>query len=245
MKTIHHCHHFAQHYRRFFQTDFEHYISRKFYLLKNDGHVIDQCFNGRSYQTKDLHSWSKVPLSYMSASDALWMALSLPSLDSEQKFCEESFKKACEYAHWSLEYSYLYDLDRAKRIDVIAHLLLTAQYTRYSLHQGDLKKQKKYIILANFHLDQAYEVLQGPEFDSTTASILSEMIFIYKTIIHVCLNQLEIAISYICKAAKISPFPAPLWKVLSDIYKNLGQQKISQFYFRRFKSSSPEQEMRI
>ena len=62
------------------------------------------------------------------------------------------------------------------------------------------------------------------------------MIMVYQALVEVCLDNLPDALKFLTRAGKISDSPLPIWKILSSVYKALGQNRVVLFYTTKIKS---------
>lgn len=212
----------------FFSNNLRKYIDRNIYRVDSSKHVFNvlEILNSKNYQ-----KWESLPFSYLTPLETLGVGLYLAAKDNGHKLSKDSyFLKAAHYFLWTIENSHTRKYEFCLASTCLGVILLER-----SLFENR-HKQKKYILLAKHYLETSQELLLKKQMNPHQ-TILIEINFIYQALVRVCLGELEQAIQNIQKAAKISKNPSPLWKILSNVYKNLGQENIHLYFWNKYEKS--------
>ena len=134
---------------------------------------------------------------------------------------DKYFDRVIEYLEWSIHHS------RCNQTQSLAHLALGVLLFEKAV-QSPVCDQKKMLLLARYYLEETFNI--------TFSKTSREIIMIYQALVEVCLDNLPDALKFLTRAGKISESPLPIWKILSSVYKALGQNRVVLFYTTKIKS---------
>ena len=203
-------------HHNFLSINLRKYIDKHLYELKN-GHKIYKFISHIDSQT--IRRWSKLPVNYLTATESLALGTTLafgPFLHKIENI--NYFKKVVGYFDYSLDHS-----RSDSKIRAICNTSLGVLFFEKALLE-DRKKQRKYLILAKFYLNESLSEISKEE------KAHKEINLIYLTLVHVSLGELYQGIHSLHKAAKVSLEPISLWRILANIYKNLNMPRVQQYY---------------
>ena len=215
--------HESVHYKKFFAHHIRKFIDQHIYKLEESEKIFELI---QSIDTHTARRWEKLPLSYLSPSETLSLAMVIAFDQGGARLSnDKTFNKVQDYFHWTLEHN-------QKNLNSLASTGLGVIYFEKALNEERVA-QRKWIRLAKYALETSTESIEKTQKTHVHLKHL-EINYLYLTLAHVCLGELPSALSYLHKAAKISKNSAPLWRMLANIYKNLGQKHISKFFFNRY-----------
>lgn len=215
-------------YHYFFSHNLKKYIDQHIYQLKNSQKIFEVI---KSIDSVTCRRWEKIPLSYLSSNEALGLGIILAFDNAGERLSRDHvFERVSEYFLWTLENAH-----KSQDVYHLACTCLGVICLEKALIESK-KRQRKYLILARHYLEESQERLS--RIQKPSLSIHLEVNFIYQTLVEVCLNNLPEAIKNLQKAAKISKNSAPLWKMLANIYKNLGMPCAQNFFHARYEKAT-------
>lgn len=210
----------------FFSDQLRKYIDQKLYQLKSSEKLFSLI---NAIETDSLRQWDKVAVSYLSPNEAL--ALGLLLTYRYQDILQEKndlFQKVTSYFYLALELDEKVD----KNLRPLTLSCLATLFFGKALREPTRQKQKKILYIVRHYLEESLEL--------TNRSEQREINFIFLALTEVCLGNLYQGIKNLHKAAKIAKHAAPLWRILANIYKNLGHYKLKLFFENRAKKAEEE-----
>lgn len=170
----------------------------------------------RSLLSVSCRDWEKTPMSYLSAKEALAVGIMI--------YVKKNYR-GIKYINRAIELcEYAYMETKNREISYMASLALGVLYFELALLEGDFKKKEKLFKASSAYIKTSSEIAPGDDHSS-----------LYQAVVQQGRGQdlHEVAKSLV-KASKVTDSPAPIYKMLTNIYTQLDMGKASEFYKKKW-----------